>query len=262
METVPLLGELSNWIVPASLTTGWFVALVLCSFATSAITAAVGVGGGVALLAILLFVIPPATVLPIHGFVQAGSNLGRSYAMRQSIHRPIVLWFTIGAIVGVFLAGLVFVAIPSRGLLLALGLFILWSLWAPRPNARSFSDRGFLIAGFIVSLSGMFLGATGPLMAAFLRDRQEPREWLVATQAASMSVMHLLKILAFGIIGFVYTEWMALILLMIVSGYVGTLSGKALLAQLPEALFAKLFKYVLSALALRLIWSATIGYAD
>ena len=247
-------------LIPTSLSPAWFVTLIICSYLSSAITAAVGVGGGVALLAILLFVMPPATVLPVHGVVQAGSNGGRSFAMRHSIYWPIVLWFTIGALAGVVLASLIFVSIPSRALLLALGLFILWSLWAPRPHAKGFSDRGFLLAGFIVSLSGMFLGATGPLLAAFLRDRQQTREWLIATQAAAMCVMHLLKILTFGVIGFVYTEWIALILIMIISGYAGTITGKALLARLPEALFARLFKYVLSALALRLIWSATLGF--
>jgi hypothetical protein len=39
---------------------------------------AFGIGGGAALLAVMASLVPPAALIPVHGVVQVGSNLGRA----------------------------------------------------------------------------------------------------------------------------------------------------------------------------------------
>ena len=56
--------------------------LIATSFLTSAISAAFGLGGGVAMLVALLSLTPPMIALPVHALIQIGSNAGRS-AMLQ-----------------------------------------------------------------------------------------------------------------------------------------------------------------------------------
>jgi hypothetical protein len=48
------------------------------SFAGSFITAAFGIGGGIAFLADCAVLLPPAAIIPIHGVVQLGSNSVRA----------------------------------------------------------------------------------------------------------------------------------------------------------------------------------------
>ena len=246
---------LDGWL-PGELSAGWAMALTVLSFFTSAFTAAFGIGGGVALITMLLLILPPAIVLPLHGVVQMGSNAGRTYAMRSSVRWPIVGWFALGSLLGVSLAAMVFVALPQRLLLGLLASFILWSLWMPGISKRAIADRSFTIVGAVATFATMFVGATGPLVATFWRVEALGRQGVVACHGAVMTVQHGLKVVAFGWLGFAYSEWLALIVAMIVSGYGGTLLGKHLLSRLPEKQFALIFKWTLTLLALRLAWGA------
>ncbi len=219
-------------------------------------TAAFGIGGGVALITVLLLILPPAIVLPVHGVVQAGSNVSRTWLMRESVRWPIAGWFAIGSLAGVLVASSIVVALPQRLLQGVLAAFILWSIWSPGFKKRAISDRGFVAVGAAATFLTMFLGATGPLVAAFWRVEALGRQGVVATHGAVMSVQHSLKVIAFGWLGFAFQEWLPVIAAMVVAGYLGTIAGKHILARLPEALFARLFKWTLTLLALRLAYAA------
>lgn len=241
-------------LLPDILSPGWALTLIFMSFLTSAFTAAFGIGGGVALITVLLQILPPAVVLPLHGIVQTGSNGGRAWAMRESIHWPIWRWFLIGSIVGVALASMVFFSLPTRALLLCLSAFILWSLWAPKFKASGIPEVGFIGVGALATFLTMFVGATGPIVAAFWDQKKLGKQGQVATHGAVMTVQHGLKCVAFGFLGFGFSEWLPLIIAMVVLGYAGTLLGKKVLARLPEETFAIGFKWTLTLLALRLAY--------
>ena len=99
--------------VPPDLTVLLTAGLVLLSFLTSALTASVGLGGGLVLLVVLASFLPPLVVLPVHGVVQFGSNFGRASLLRQYIDWSITGYFLVGSILGVILAGQIFVALPA-----------------------------------------------------------------------------------------------------------------------------------------------------
>lgn len=241
-------------LLPDLVSPGWALALTVLSFFTSGFTAAFGIGGGVALITVLLQILPPAVVIPLHGVVQAGSNLGRTYAIRESVAWPIVKLFAIGALAGVVVASLIFISLPGRLLMVLLGAFILWSIWAPKLKASNIPEKGFIGVGFLGTFLGLFVGATGPVVAAFWNQEKLGRQGQVATHAAVMSIVHILKCIAFGFIGFAFTEWLPLIVAMVVSGYCGTLAGKRVLSRLPEEVFAIGFKWILTLLAVRLLF--------
>jgi uncharacterized membrane protein YfcA len=236
-------------LLPQGLSVGWAIALVAAAFFTAGISAAFGLGGGVAMLAIMLAVLPPAIVLPIHGIVQAGSNAGRAVSLRTEIRRAI----------GIVAASLVLVALPAATLQWILGLFILWSVWGPKPKGRRVPDAGFLAVGAVASFCTMFVGATGPMVAAFWDVKRMGRLAVVATHAGCMLVQHLAKVVAFGVLGFAFAEWAALMVAMLVAGQAGTMVGAEVLKAMPERVFAIAFKAVLTLLALRLLWSAWQG---
>lgn len=251
--------DLLNWFIPEALGSGTTAMLIVASFFTSGLTAAFGIGGGVALLAILLNVLPPAIVLPVHGIVQTGSNLGRAVIMRRQIRMGIVRWFAVGTVIGIVLASLVFVALPTAVLQLILALFILWVLWAPGLSKKDIEDRGFLLVGAGAAFCTMFIGASGVLVGAFWSVARLTKQGVVATHAACISIQHGLKVVAFGFLGFAFHDWIGLVVAMVASGFIGTLLGKHVLTRLPEHLFAQLFKLTLTVLALRLLWNALRG---
>ena len=243
-------------MLPDGLGAAWAVALVAAAFITAAISAAFGIGGGVAMLAVMLVVLPPATVLPIHGIVQAGANAGRVFTLRRHIRTSMLSWFTVGTVVGVVAASLVLVALPTATLQIILGLFILWTVWGPRLGARAIADRAFVLVGAGASFCTMFVGATGPMVAAFWDVKRMGKLGVVATHASCMVVQHATKVAAFGILGFAFARWVPMIVAMLVAGQIGTQVGAKVLEALPERAFEIAFKLVLSGLALRLLWSA------
>lgn len=247
-----------DWIawLPAQISPVVVLLLVVVSFFTSALTAAVGIGGGVALLAVMVNFVPPAVALPVHGVVQLGSNTGRAALLRHDIQRDILKLVLIGSILGIIAGALVFVALPTATLQLILAVFILYSVWAPRLRPADIPLPGFIGVGAVATFCTMFIGATGPLLAAFLSPTRFPRHTVVATHAACMVIQHGLKVIAFGWLGFNYWPWLLLLAAMISSGFLGTLTGRKILNQLPERIFSHGFKIVLTLLALRLLWTA------
>lgn len=233
---------------------GWTVAglVVALSFATSFITAAFGIGGGGVLLAVLASLVPPAALIPVHGLVQLGSNVGRAAIMFRHRDQGVLLAFTAGSVIGVALGGSVVVQLPPPLLKAGVGLFILWSVLA-RPPA--FMRRSAAIAGGFSSFLTMFFGGTGPFVAAYVKTMGFPRMTYVATHALLMTVQHLLKTITFGFLGFAFGQWLPLIAAMIGSGFLGTLAGRQVLIRTNEARFKTILNTILVVLALRLIWA-------
>lgn len=235
------------------------LALVGASTTTAAVTAAFGLGGGVILLAVLLTVMTPAMAIPVHAVLQSGANASRAWLMRGEVMRPLFLWFLPGSLVGVALGSLIVVEVPARWLSLVLALFILWSVWAPKPAPRPLPPGRFALIGVLSSFLTMFVGATGPLIAAFLPPERYGRLATVATHGACMLVQHLMKLVAFVLLGFSLADWLPLVAAMLCGGFGGTVAGRAVLQRLPEELFRRAFRIVLTVLALKLLLDAGTG---
>ncbi|MGI9332326.1 MAG: TSUP family transporter [Gammaproteobacteria bacterium] len=246
-------------LVPPELTPVGALGLLVASFITSAMTAGVGIGGGVALISVMASVLPPAVVLPAHGVVQLGSNAGRAFVMRANVDWAIVAPFAAGSVAGVALASPLVVALPQDALQLILAAFVLYSVWAPKPKGLAVRGAGYSVVGTVSSFCTMFVGGTGVLVAAFWSPQRMGRQGLVATHAACMTLQHGFKVIAFGLLGFQFAGWAAMLAAMIGSGFLGTLVGKAVLDRIPQAAFARAFRLVLTALALRLLWLGVSG---
>lgn len=246
--------------LPAAFDPWTALALVAISFAASLLTAALGLGGGLLMVAVMAGVIPPAALIPVHGVVQLGSNLGRAVLFRQHVRTRIFLWFALGAVIGVSIGAGVALNLPKQVLLAVIGVFVLVSTWAPKLGSRPVPERGFALVGASTAFVTMFVGATGPFLAPFLApERLGDRQATVGTFAACMSLKHGLKVAAFAVTGFVYLPWLPLAGAMIVTGFLGTLAGRAIVVRLPERVFRIGFRLLLTALALRILWQALFG---
>lgn len=247
------MSDLAALLLPAGVSAGVAIFLIVLSFFTSALTAAFGIGGGVAMLGGLASTIPPATIIAVHGVVQLGSNVGRAIVQRKHAVWRLIALFCIGSVVGVAIGAWLVTALPTRILLGALGIFILIMVWAPKPRIPGLERSGMILGGLISSVLTMFVGATGPFIQSVLLGFGLDRKQLVATHAVAMAIQHGLKVVAFGIIGFSFADWWPLLLAMIGSGFLGTLLGTALLERLPEKWFRVGIQALLTLIALDLL---------
>lgn len=233
-----------------------FVALCLMSFLTSAISAAFGLGGGAALIAVMASLMPAIAIIPTHAVVQVGSNFFRAAMLWRNIVFTWMPPFVLGTVIGAFVGGQVVFALPRYVLQTVIGLFVLYAVWGPQVKATQPSKMTFGIVGALASFATMFAGATGPLIAPFIKASAGPRHNVVATHAAFMSWQHGVKILTFGLLGFAFWPYAPLLIAMILLGIVGTWSGRFLLNWMEEGAFRIGFNFVLTALALRLLYAA------
>ncbi|HZJ95345.1 MAG TPA: TSUP family transporter [Thiopseudomonas sp.] len=246
-----------QWIIPPDLSLWSTVILILTAGLTSALTAALGIGGGVLLLAVMSMLLPVTAVIPLHGLVQLGSNGNRAAMTFQYIRWPVLGWFVPGVIIGAGLASLVLIDLPPVLLQLSIAGFILLLSWGPTIPKVATGAVGTFCLALLSTFISHFVGATGPLVAAFLLQQQQgQRQATVATFAAAMALQHAPKALVYTAAGFVFYEWLGLVVLMILSGALGTKLGLNVLKNTSDQRFAKLFKGILLLLALRLIWQA------
>lgn len=103
-------------LVPEPLTLWSVIFLIMASFATAAISATFGLGGGIAMLLALLLVIPPIIAIPVHGIIQASSNAGRAWLMRRHILRDLLRWFIPGALAGIVVASQIITELDQQTL--------------------------------------------------------------------------------------------------------------------------------------------------
>lgn len=243
--------------LPAGVGEAAALALIALSFLTSLITATFSLGGGSLLIAALALVLPPVVVVPVHGCIQLGSNAGRALVQRAHIQWKLILWLGLGAIPGSIVGGRFAHLLPESWFAAAIGCFVLLTTWLPQPRAVAASRWLQFVAGALVSAVGMVVGAAGPLVAAFVRGIADRRQ-LVATHAMLMTLQHAFKVAVFVVMGFAFSQYLLLMLLMVASGFAGTAIGSRLLTRVPENVFRLVFRILLSLVALGLIGKALL----
>jgi uncharacterized membrane protein YfcA len=237
-----------------------FAGLTVLSFFTAAFGVVAGLGGGVFLLAVMATIFPPATLIPLHGAVLFGSNIGRAIIMRGHVLVHLIAPFAAGAVIGGIAGGQLVVALPTAILQIILAIFIVYVCWAPTPPpARAGSRARFAILGFAGMFLGMFIGSSGSLIAPFVAAACPDRRQYVATHALLMSMAHGLKIAVFGMLGFALADYLPLVAAMIATAFLGNVFGRHLLNRVPEKIFRRVFQVVLTLLAIRLLYAGIRG---
>jgi uncharacterized membrane protein YfcA len=235
-----------------------FFGLSLASFVTAFLGTSTGAAGGLLLLAIMASVLPPAVLLPVHTVVQLGSGVSRTVIMWRHIMHGTLLPFVLGAIVGAIAGAKIFISLPIALLQGILGLFILTVTWLPRLGRVGGERARFVALGFGTTFLGMFVSATGTLLAPLIAGSTPNRHSQVATFGALMAIAHIAKLAAFGFLGFAIGHFVPLMAAMVATGALGNWLGERALDRMSESGFRWIFRSILTVLGLRLVWVAVV----
>ena len=223
------------------------------------LSAVVGMAGGITLLSVMLLFFEPLVAIPIHGVVQLVSNSSRTYVQRKHVDWTILWRYSVMLVPMGFVGIEIAQALPPNVTRALIGVFVLiatwrrgWLLIGTHPE-RADVHRRFFILGGVVGLINMTIGAAGPLIAPFFLKIGLSRQAMIGTKAACQAVGHLVKIAIFGIAGFVFTEYAIPLALLSVSVIAGTWIGSQVLESVNERWFTRLYKGVLTLVALRLV---------
>lgn len=233
-----------------------FSGLALASFCTAFFGMITGAGGGPVLLALMAMVMPPAVLIPVHTVVQLGVGSSRTILLRRYILWPTVLPFLIGSVIGAAVAAPIFVSLPTAVLQGIVGLFILLVAWMPAFGRIGPEKTRFALLGCGMTFLAMFVSSTGSLLAPFIASISPDRRNYASTTAGLMSMSHIIKLVAFGLMGFAIGAYLPLMAAMIGTATLGNWLGRKVLFRLREDVFRVILKVLLTALALRLLWIA------
>jgi len=242
------------------------IALILAAFLTSTLSAIIGMGGGITLLAIMAIIMPDGyLVVAYHGIIQLVSNVTRLTVYRQHIEYKILKQYFYGIIPGLILAGAAIYALTEfydvssaseikiDFLKPLIGLYIVWFLYV-RKKGKAISENAFFLMGGLSGLVTVFIGAAGPLIAPLFINTDLNKHSIIATKAVCQALGHLGKIPIFIFLFNVnyVTDW-KVILPLIIAVYLGTNFGKKMLGKLPESVFQNVFRIALTLIAFKLI---------
>ena len=227
--------------------------LVPIAFFASVLAAVMGMGGGILLITLMPGLVPAPAILPLHAATQLASNASRAAFGWRHIDAGIIPGFVAGALLGAIIGAEIYQGLDTRWLPAVIGLLILLFTWLPLPRMRGGGQLALVLLGFYQTGLGMIAGATGPVGAAVLLRRNIERDWLVVNTALYMFLSHVIRVGAFALIGFSFGRWWQLLGAMIVAVICGSWLGTRLRARVPQYDFQRLFRWMVTLLALRMI---------
>jgi uncharacterized membrane protein YfcA len=242
------------------------IVLWLASLGTAAVSAILGMAGGIMLLAVMLLFLEPAVAIPIHAIAQLASNSSRTLVHLRAIRRDLFLPYLILLLPAGMLSLPLTQHAPPDVLSAAIGVFVLVATWRREwlllgfDPAKIPTGPRFTLVGGLSGLLGPVVGATGPFIAPFFLGLGLTRFELIGTTAACQASGHLAKLVLFGTGGFEFGVHAPLYLGMIVAVVLGTSLGTKLLEYIPEERFPAIFKTALTLVALRLVWSGVSAW--
>ena len=227
--------------------------LGLITFFTSTIAGIVGVGGGMMLIVILPSFLPLNALIPIHGLTQVSSNLSRAIFGYKDVQYEVIPKFLLGSAIGIGMFAAVLNLISLEYVPLFIGVYILLSLWSEKFNEKIKRYESYFLAGFFQTGLSMVVGATGPLTMTLLFKDYEDKNKVVETGAALMSSTHILKVFVFMYFGFVFFDYIGVIVAMIVGAVSGSWVATKLRDKIDGKRFTMILKVLLSVLAIQVI---------
>jgi uncharacterized membrane protein YfcA len=234
------------------------IVLGLITFFTSTVAGVVGLGGGMMLIAILPSFLPLNALIPVHGLTQMSSNLSRAVFGYKYVKLETIPKFLLGSICGIALFASILYFISLEFVPLFIGIYILLSLWSKKFNEKIKRYESYFLAGFFQTGLSIVVGATGPLTMTLLLKDYEDKHIVVATGAALMSITHTLKVFVFMFFGFVFFDYLGVLLAMIIGAVLGSYTGTKLRDKINGRKFLTFLKIFLSILAIKAIVSVFI----
>ncbi len=229
------------------------ILLGIITFFTSTIAGVVGLGGGMILIAILPSFLPINALVPVHGLTQLSSNLSRAVFGYKDVQVEVIPKFLIGSLAGVSFFAVILYFVSLTYIPLFIGIYILLSLWSQKFNDKIKKFESYYLIGFIQSGFSIVVGATGPLATTLLVKDYNDKHTVVATAAALMSITHLLKVFAFMIFGFVFFDYIGVLVAMIIGAVAGSYAGTKLRDKIDGKKFMLALKIILSLMAIKLV---------
>ena len=233
------------------------VVVGVAALVTAALTTVAGAGGGMILLIVMLQFVDPLVAIPAHGVIQLFSNGTRAVTLRRDVDWRLIVPFVVPLLPATAIGYLIAESIPRSSGRAVIGLFAFLAVWWPAATAWLAPKPGrgsrFGIVGVVAGLLNPTIGAVGPVLAPAFRAATADHVSMVATAAVAQALGHVTKVTAFAIVGYAWSDHLAMMIVGTVGVIVGTRAGAHWLHRLDAVKLTWLFRVAVSAGAARLL---------
>ena len=225
----------------------WLSLLFVSSVVAFTLSAISGGGAGLMLLPILRIALPAAQVPAALSIGSTVSSTSRIALFFRDIHWPVVRWFVPAAIPCVWLGAWLLTYVEPAYLEAVLGLFLLANLpMLLRPKAALSAATASklppwslaLIGGAAGFVSGL-TGAVGLIFNRFYLQYGLSKDQVIATRAANEIILHLIKLVLYGLFGLLTPEVWAIGGCIGAAALLATWLARKVLPYLSESLFRR-----------------------
>ncbi len=249
----------------------FILAAMGASFASGVLSTVSGLGGGVAIIALLAIFVPPHLVVVFSAPVLLVGNSSRFLLFRRHVDRRLLGWFLVGGIPFAVLGSLLLPHIPVRTLEIALAVFMLAFVaeslhtrnWAEdeagtRPVRRGMAwlvrpEASFAVVGAGAGLLSSTVGASGPFIAPFLATKGLSKQRFVGTISGGTTALNVAKISTFASVGLLGAENVPALVGAALAIVGGNLVGRRMLDRASHRTFAILVITVVAVSAVQLL---------
>lgn len=229
------------------------IIITLGSFVASFVNAAFATGGVYVMLMASVAVLPISAAVPLQSAFAAGSLVARIYYFWTHINWRIVQVFVLGCLLGVYFGTGTFVALPDAAISIMLGFALLAFIWLPKGKINVPVKHPFFFVGVVHSFLGAMFGVGGVLQPVLLRTELVKLQ-ITGTLAACLLTLDVMKVTGYVGFGFSYWTYVPHIIGATIAGFLGTWAGKHVTHRVSEELFRRVFRILVSLVALRLIY--------
>ena len=135
-----------------------------------------------------------------------------------------------------------------------IAIYILITQWTKRLSNWLASQKNFYLIGFLQVGIGMFVGSPGPVHMPLLMKKYSDPHTAVSVASLMMSCFHVFKIIAYVWLGFEFSDYWQLIVLLTISAVIGSWLGVRLRNLIPMPWLNRLIPWILTAIALHILW--------
>ncbi|MEL6352101.1 MAG: sulfite exporter TauE/SafE family protein [Cyanobacteria bacterium J06627_28] len=177
------------------------------SFAAWFVSMLVGGGSPIVLIPTVTLLLGAPAVAPVLTIGSVLGNIQRGVMLREYIDWDVTLWQLPGVIAGSLLGAYAFTKVQAEGLqvfvAIALIYMVIHSLLSTRINLPTIEIKAwhFLPLGFLNAVASGLVGSTGPVLNPAYLSYGLEKERMIATRATSLTLTHIIKIIAYAALG-------------------------------------------------------------
>ncbi|MDB5569192.1 MAG: putative rane transporter protein [Hyphomicrobiales bacterium] len=217
-------------------------AIAAATFLGSFTSGIFGMVGGQIILGVLLYYLPVTAAMTVFSGLMFTSGAWRGFLWRQHVDWGLTVRYVAGSVAGYGVMMLIMFVPPKPMIYLGLGLAPIVGDLLPKRFAPDVTRRGMAaLAGFIVMVLQIAVGAAGNLLDMFFQASALDRKTIVATKAVTQLFSQAMRFLYFGALALEagdYAPWWLFAFYVLLT-FAGGSAAAGVLNRISDASFRK-----------------------